>query len=1101
MDSRGDFVPPEALSFDGNPAENWRVWKQRFELFLKAREAHGKNDEIKIAMLLTSIGPEALERYNHFTWVTEGDDLEDQAVYATVLAKFEVELSGLKRVVFSRYQFRDHKRGEAQPFNEYLTQLKVLARACEFLERDNMIRDKIVFSTKGRALKERLLRDTDLTLAKTIMLCRSQEVTQKEMQSMKKDGEKSSVSSEKEVHTMSKKGKSYQNYAAGSAKPAAQVQDTRRGSKKKTCGRCDTRHPPRKCPAWGQTFSTRNGTNHYAILCLSRKSRLHEVSHVESSSEDEFFIDTVVHMVGSEDESAWYSVVVVGGSRVKVKLDTGAGTNVLPYKTFKKIKNAPPLTKSTTTLQAYGGYKVEHMGKAMLECSVNGQEPCKFEFFVTSTKSPPILGLQACTKLGLVQKGTIDTGDIVASIEKKPNSAVPLTRESALEEFKEQFQGLGKQKPYHIEQKPDIKPTIDAPRRVPLSLHARLKSKLDEMEAQGVITKVDGPTEWVNSLVIVEKKDGSLRLCLDPTKLNMSIKREHFMIPTLEDVTSRIGNKSLFTVLDQKDAYWQVPLDEPSSYLCTFNTPFGRYRFTRMPFGICSASEVLQKRAYETFGDIEGVHVIADDMLIAADDDHDHDCIFRNVMHRSKDKGVKFNIPKMQFKKPEVVYNGNVIGAEGMKPDDLKVKAIADMPPPESKEGVRRLIGMLNYLSAYIPNMSTVTGPIRCLLKSEVQFQWMPEQQAALDQIKLILSSKPVLRFFDEKKEVTIQADSSSTGLGACLIQEGRPVSYASRSLTETEIRWSQIEKELLAIVFATERFHQYIYGRDVVVHSDHRPLETILKKPIHSATPRIQVMMLKLMRYRLDVKYVPGSELYIADTLSRAYSDAMPPGGDEQEVREMEERIHSLHCVESLPVSPERLEMLKQATAADTALCVLTEAIEQGWPKSKKSCPSSIKPYWTIRDELHIAEDLVFKGNKLVIPDSMRNEMLAKLHESHLGMEKCKSRARSIMYWPGISQDIEDTVAKCATCAKYKKRNQREPLQPHSVPERPWAKIGSDIFDFGGKAYLVLVDYFSKWPEVCKLERKTAHSVISHLKTNIWHSRDTSGRQYAIWI
>ena len=212
------------------------------------------------------------------------------------------------------------------------------------------------------------------------------------------------------------------------------------------------------------------------------------------------------------------------------------------------------------------------------------------------TKAPPILDLQVCEKLGLIQRT-----DCLPSqpMRGQPSANVinpgHLTKQDVLEEYKDVFMGLGKFEPYHIAIENGAEPVIHPPRRVSHGLHDRLKEKLDQMEREEIIAKVDKPTNWVNSLVIVEKKDGSLRLCVDPKDLNQVIRREHFQIPTFEDVVSRLGGKKYFTVLDQKDSYWQVPLSEESFYVCTFNTPFGRYRFLHMPFGICSASEVLQE--------------------------------------------------------------------------------------------------------------------------------------------------------------------------------------------------------------------------------------------------------------------------------------------------------------------------------------------------------------------------------------------------------------------------------------------------------------------------------------------------------------------------
>ena len=174
-----------------------------------------------------------------------------------------------------------------------------------------------------------------------------------------------------------------------------------------------------------------------------------------------------------------------------------------------------------------------------------------------------------------------------------------------------------------------------------------------------------------------------------------------------------------------------------------------------------------------------------------------------------------------------------------------------------------------------------------------------------------------------------------------------------------------------------------------------------------------------------------------------------------------MELRIHNL--VAALPISENKLNLLKKATATDEGLQMIQGLINKGWPAHKQDTPISTRQYWATRDELHVAEGLVFKGEKLVIPTSMRDEMLTKLHESHLGVEKCKVRARSIMYWPGMGQDIEEAISRCPTCAKYKPANPQEPLIPHEIPECPWSKLGMDIFTFKGKDYLLVVGYYSK--------------------------------------
>ena len=560
--------------------------------------------------------------------------------------------------------------------------------------------------------------------------------------------------------------------------------------------------------------------------------------------------------------------------------------------------------------------------------------------------------------------------------------------------------------------------------------------------------------------------------------MNKAIKREHHTIPTLQDIVTEFTGKTVFSTLDLKDGYWQIQLDEESSQLCTFSSPFGRYRFTRMPFGIRSASEVFQKKNEAAFSGIPGVHIVADDIIIAADSIQEHDKILTQVLERAKERNIVFNLEKLQLRVNKVKYLGTIVTPDGTKPDPSKVKAIVEMDPPQDKAGIRRLLGMLNFLAAHIPNMSDITGPLRCLLKSDVHFNWGPEQEAALAKMKATLSSAPVLHYFDPSIVSTIQADASQSGLGACLFQKGKPIAYASRSLSPSECNYPQIEKELLAIVFACSKFHQYIYGFHTKVQSDHKPLESIMVKPLHKVSPRLQRMLLKLQKYDLEVKYTKGKELYVADTLSRAYLTIPPTDND---IEDLEFAVHAL--VRDLPVSDAKLSQLQSATEHDEQLQKLHHYISSGWPTNISNVPIALRSFWKLRHELHSANKLVLLNSRFVIPISMRSFLLKCIHQGHMGIEKSKARARACVYWPNMYSDIESTVKQCSVCNKYSNANQKEPLLPHPVPTRPWEKVGVDYFTLDGKDFLLVVDYFSKFPEVLQVTSKTAQATIAKLK------------------
>ena len=261
---------------------------------------------------------------------------------------------------------------------------------------------------------------------------------------------------------------------------------------------------------------------------------------------------------------------------------------------------------------------------------------------------------------------------------------------------------------------------------------------------------------------------------------------------------------------------------------------------------------------------------------------------------------------------------------------------------------------------------------------------------------------------------------------------EGRPVAFASRALTEAEQHYSQIEKEMLAICFDFQNVLHYIYGKSIDV--DHRPLESILKKPIGKASPRLQRMMLQLQRYTLNVRYVPAKLMYVEDTLPRAYITGDADCGVPED---MEVLVHSIF--ENLPATIDKLEQFRRSFVNDQVMQKLKQYIRHEGPQRKLGAFPEMQAYWDIRDELHEAEGLLLFGKRLVVPASLRSDMLQVIHEGHLGRDKCKASARVSLYWPLMGVAIKHVVGRCAVCQKYRAVNQTEPLIPHSVQALKW--------------------------------------------------------------
>ena len=583
-------------------------------------------------------------------------------------------------------------------------------------------------------------------------------------------------------------------------------------------------------------------------------------------------------------------------------------------------------------------------------------------------------------------------------------------------------------------------------------------------------------------------KPNKLRICIDPKDLNRAIKRSHYPIPTIEEVATKLNNAKVFSVLDAKSGFWQVSLDDASSKLTTFNTPYGRFRWLRMPFGISSAPEEFQKRMNNTFEGLKGTAVIADDLLVFGEGNDmetaikDHDQNLRNALQRAREKNLKLNKEKVKLRLTEVPYIGHLLTCDGLKPDPKKVAAIKMMPEPTDVQSVKRFLGMVNYLSKFLPHLSTITEPLRRLEDKDVEWHWDENHQKAFEEVKHLITNHPVLCYYDVTKEVTLQCDASQSGIGAALLQEGQPVAFTSRALTATERNYAQIEKELLAIVHGCERFDQYVFGRDITVESDHKPLEVILQKPLLAAPKRLQRMMMRLQNYNLKVVYKRGSDMYIADTLSRAYVTSPC-----QVAREEEEFIRAVEKVDMtkhLPISPERLRELQEKTRDDVTLQDLKKNIQIGWPDEKNRVSPGTRAYYNFRDELVVQNGIIFKGERVVVPTAMRSQMLKKIHSSHVGTEGCLRRAREALYWPGMNAAIKEYVSACEICNAYRAEQPKEPLISQPVPDRPWSRVAVDLFTLGRKDYIIMVDDYSNFFEFNILPQTTTSAIVTSMKS-----------------
>ncbi|KAJ8355042.1 hypothetical protein SKAU_G00226090 [Synaphobranchus kaupii] len=682
---------------------------------------------------------------------------------------------------------------------------------------------------------------------------------------------------------------------------------------------------------------------------------------VQNKEEESFFLGAV-----DAGKDPWTVQLQVRQKKVCFKIDTGADVTALPAEVYHDITGGPDVTRlavSTRPLFGPGGNVLSVLGVAR-ETLRRGKKTAIEDIYVVKHLHTALLGRPAIEQLQLVCR--VDS----------------ITMESVKQQYPKLCSGLGLvRRPYSIKLKPEAVPfSLHTPRRVPLPLMGKVKEEIDRMEKMGVITKIEEPTDWCARMVVVPKKAGNVRICVDFTRMNESVCREKFILPSVEHTLGMLAGATVFSKLDANMGFWQVPLTKESAKYTTFITPFRRYYFNWLPFGIASAPEHFQRMMMtEVTGGLEGVLCHMDDILVWGQKQDEHDMRLHAVLKKAQKAGITLNMDKCELTRHTVRFLGHVISANGVKPDPEKTRAVQEMDAPKNVSELRSFLGMVNQLGRFLPNLAEKDKVLRDLLSKKNHWYWRTEQQAAFDQLKTELSSTPVLTLYNPNSALKISADASSFGLEAVLLQKSdamwSPVAYASRSMTPTEQRYAQVEKEALAATWACERFSCFILGRPFELETDHKPLVSLLGgKALDDLPPRIQRFRMRLMRYNYTVNHVPGKSLWTADTLSRAPRRAARAHTDTSLLEDTNIYVDSV--ISNIPVSGDYLSSLHEHLEADSTCSALMEYCTDGWP-DKSQLQGELRHYWADRAVLTVHDGLLLRGTRLVIPSALQGDVL----------------------------------------------------------------------------------------------------------------------------
>lgn len=1031
-------IPRPLTLTTGNLSTNWRVFKRDWGNYEIASKLSEEDDKVRVATFLSCIGREAMDVYDGFQLDGDENDLE------TIMKAFEKYCIGETNESYERFVFNSRNQRDDETVDKYVSELRKLAKTCNFgpLE-ESLIRDKIITGIKCDMTRRKLLQESKLDLQKSIDISRSIEASKKQIQTMQGETKDS------ELH---KVGMSSRRFRAAGAPTASAKDPESKPLMKKECHYCGRQHPFKKeaCPAWGKICSFCKGRNHFSSKC---KKRVHALQTETTCSEDEETLCDDVWLAAinnNKKRNRTSALLQVNEQEVRFQLDTAADINTICQRYVRKDQVRP----TNQRLVMWNKTTISPKGEATLKVfNPKTRTSHNITFTVVPNQYTCLLGLDTVKELSFV---SINENKFIAKMDVGADLG-----------------DLGEAK---LTIDPTKKPRQLPARKIPFSLKDTVKAELKHLVDRGILKPVDEPTEWVSQMAIAEKPNGDIRICIDPSPLNEALQREHYRLPTLDDVLVELKDARIFSKFDVKEAFWSIRLDEESSLLTTMITEFGRFRWLRLPFGLKVSSEIFQKKISHALEGLRNTINVADDIMIAGCGKNDEEAKqnlnirTKELKQRCQDKNIILNDKKTITQQKEIVFMGHLITSEGISPDPAKVEAIQSLPTPTDVSAVRRLCGTIQYLARYIPNLSQHLEPLRALTRQNAEWNWSPECQQAFETVKSLVVEHTKLSYFDNNKELCLQVDSSKDGVGVALMQEGRPIEFASRSLTTCQRRWAQIEKELLAVIIGLERFDQYTYGRKVYVQNDHQPLANILKKPLSEAPRRLQNLLMRLHRYDCEFQYTKGSHLYIADTLSRAV------GTDVAHVIP-EMKINSVSSI-----SDSMMTRIREETKRDPQLQVLTNYIIEGWPTQKK-CDPQVIPFQQVKDQLSVEHDILYKGEQVIIPKAMRAETKQKLHAAHLGYDSMIRRVSTTIFWPGIRQEVKQMADQCETCQIHKPANPKETLKLHEEGTSPWEKIGADLFEIDGQNYLVVVDYLTNYIEIDLLTTTTTSQIIKKLK------------------
>ena len=1039
--------------FDVSNPTKWKRYLQSMKIYFSSNGVNLLPPDRQRDIFIGVAGEDVIDRINGLLHPKTFEDVSLKEIEDALSKSFMPKES----VIINRFNFLNRGQNEDESITDFAAALRKLSNCCKFdTMLDSLLRDKFVVGLNDSSIRERLFQQRDnLPFDEAIEIATSYELA------VKRSRHVTFSASNKEVHKVS------------NAKLSSAYK----------CFSCGANHLRSSCPHLKSKCHSCGLEGHIAKVCKKKpsnfkpnsRSRSHSRPNNRSARSHSNDVQNSIHTLNqvSSSNSRYWANISINSLKIKMEIDSGSPVSIISEYFYNKINSIHflQLERYEGMLKGISNVMVDTLGKCFVNVRYNNKTFHNLPLIILSGDGPNLLGRNWFSTLGISVNG-VHFQEVDSSMD------------DLIVEFKDIFIGLGKYngKPLDLPLDPDCKPIFFKPRRVPLGIKPKIDEALDNLISQGILEAV-ASSNWGTPIVPVMKPDGSVRVCSDyKITLNKAVKPHPHPVPIISHLLSSIGNVQFFARLDLAQAYHQIPVSEDLAMAQTIVTHRGAFKVNRLQFGISTAAGYFQALIEDVLKGLEGVYPYFDDIFIAANSKQELVCRLREVFNRFRKFNLRLKKEKCEFCLPEIDFLGFRITKEGIRPSVKKWEAIQRAPEPKNKKDLQAFLGLVNFYHSFLKGKASIAEPLHRLLDHKCAWEWTKIHKESFSKIKKLLSSDSLLVHFDINKPIILVCDASPFGIGAVLahkLPDGSeaPIAFYSRTLTSTERNYAQIDREALGIISGVKKFHHYLYGLKFSIHTDHKPLLRLFdpyKPTADILSPRMLRWSILLNAYNYSIVHKPGKSISHADALSRcpvpvAYKDSSTL----KEIQLLDENLNG-------PLSAENI---KDYTSRDPILSKVRMFAIKGWPYHK--VPTELRPYKSCKDSITVYQDCVLRGNRVVVPEKLRDKILNSLHFAHPGMVKMKALARSYVWWPKINSDIEAFVRKCLPCQSFHKADPAEKDNSWPISKVAWQRLNIDhAGPFHGKLFFIIVDSYSRWLHVDIVPSLSSKIAISRLRS-----------------